>query len=398
MAENFVVGPQNFCRACSGQIEALWELGSLALTGHFPYPGETIPEAPLSVGHCLNCSLVQLLHHYSSTTFFGENYGYRSGLNNSMVKHLKDLVASVETTIDIQDGDIVVDIGGNDGTTLSSYEKKVVKILVDPTADNWRPFIPSDVTVIPEFFGGPEQLDGRQAKLITTISMLYDLPSPRDFIRSIHQSLAEDGYWLCEQSDLAMMMDVNSFDTICHEHLEYYSRPVLLALAAAEGFRMVHESTNATNGGSRRFLFQKKSEHTEYIVSDVGKVLDMQRRQFLQLSTFVDELREGVQTALLSKQHHGLGASTKGNTLLQLLGINHTLIPYVAEINPDKFGTLTPGTNIPIISEVESREKCPEGYFVLPWHFREHFVSRADLKDSFTLTFPLPSLVSIPPK
>ena len=228
--------------------------------------------------------------------------------------------------------------------------------------------------------------------------MLYDLPNPRAFIRSIHQSLAEGGYWLCEQSDLGMMMNVNSFDTICHEHLEYYSRPVLLALAAAEGFHMVHESTNAANGGSRRFLFQKKSEHAEYIVPDVSNLLDAQRRQFLQLSTFVDELREDVETVLFSKQHHGLGASTKGNTLLQLLGINHALIPYVAEINPDKLGKSTPGTNIPIISEVESKQKCPEAYLVLPWHFKEHFVSRADLKDSFTLTFPLPRLVSISPK
>lgn len=381
------------CRICEGELETLWDLGSLALTGHFPGPNEDVPSAPMEVAHCLRCSLVQLAHNYTMPTFFGTGYGYRSGLNRSMVAHLTDLAQSTESLIGLKDGDLVVDVGGNDGTTLSAYRTKIRKVIVDPTARNWVAHIPEDIHVIPDFFEGRDQLGGEKAKLITTISMLYDLPDPRGFIGNVYDSLEDDGFWLCEQSDLAMMLEANSFDTICHEHLEYYSEGLLIALAKSLGFTLVSNTENAANGGSRRLLFKKATNHDDSDFRKLATKCEEQSKAFDRLITRTKDLEERLKKMLEGTKYHGLGASTKGNTLLQVLRIEQDLLPYVAEVNPAKFGKFTPGTRIPIISEDESRDLRPEGYLVLPWHFREHFLLKKDSNSS--LLFPLPNLEKI---
>jgi hypothetical protein len=385
------------CRGCGGSLESLWDLGCHALTGHFPKPNEAVPSAPMHVTQCTSCTLVQLGHDYSLKSFFGVNYGYRSGLNPSMVSHLAGLVSEVERVTSIEDGDTVIDIGGNDGTTLSKYRSRVRKLLIDPTARNWVDYISSDIEVLDEFFGGPKQVGYGVAKVITSISMLYDLQSPLDFMRSVFDTLKPGGYWITEQSDLDEMLAKNSFDTVCHEHLEYYSREALLSLAYATGFILISDSLNVVNGGSRRFIFQKPEKPTQKIYSpyqgDVSLTLENQRAAFARLARFATELENRLKK-LFSEGRvvHGLGASTKGNTLLQVLGLSVREIPYVAEVNERKFGRETPGSRIPIISEAESISRRPDYYLVLPWHFRKTFLDDWQRYANARPVFPLPVL------
>jgi NDP-4-keto-2,6-dideoxyhexose 3-C-methyltransferase len=224
--------------------------------------------------------------------------------------------------------------------------------------------------------------------------MLYDLPDPMGFIQSIHASLQDGGYWLCEQSDLELMLEANSFDTICHEHLEYYSRDLLINLASRIGFENVYEAVNVANGGSRRIVFKKATDGNYYdqVLSCSARTILDQQERFELLMARTQKLRETLTSELESKRYHGLGASTKGNTLLQVLNISQELLPYVAEVNAAKIGRHTPGTRIPIISEEESASHAPDGWLVLPWHFREFFIERLDRGRWSRLTFPLPNL------
>lgn len=391
----FSFSERTTCRVCGCELDPLWHLGTLALTGHFPRPGENVPSAPMHVMHCTGCTLVQLGHDYNVKTFFGENYGYRSGLNASMVSHLAALAGEAELVAGLEAGDLVIDIGGNDGTTLSKFRERLRKVIVDPTASNWNDYIPSDVEVLAEFFRGPSQLGQGTAKLITSISMLYDLPAPREFMQNIFDTLRPGGYWLTEQSDLAQMLEQNSFDTVCHEHLEYYSREVLLNIALSVGFVLVSESVNEANGGSRRLYFQKPTGGTAapnvLSACNIEATIIRQREAFLNLAKVTARLGEDVRQLIGNgKVLHGLGASTKGNTLLQVLGITRREMACVAEINPRKYGCETPGTNIPIVSEPESLAMAPDHYLVLPWHFRAGLLKNWGKYGSAQAVFPLP--------
>ncbi len=396
--EGFFQKDRVTCRVCNErQLEPLWDLGNLYLTGSFPENGLDTPQAQLHVGQCLSCTTVQLMHDYSTSVFFGPEYGYRSGLNRSMVAHLTEMVAEAEKYTQLSKGDVVIDIGGNDGTALSKYSSGVKKILVDPTANNWKEYIGSDIEIVPDFFKGNSQIPGESAQLVTSASMLYDLECPVEFIQDIWSVLKPGGYWLTEQSDLQMMLEQNSFDTICHEHLEYYSRDVVVSMACRAGFQLHNESVNHANGGTRRFIFRKLETldaRSSRSSSDLTqRTLENQRRAFLKLKSFVSELKESFFSLAGRDQNviHGLGASTKGNTILQVLGVSAAQIKVIAEVNPRKFGKQTPGTCIPIVSEEESLELGPSHYFVLPWHFKSEFEKNWGNYRGCAAVYPLPS-------
>jgi len=225
------------------------------------------------------------------------------------------------------------------------------------------------------------------------------------FVRDVASVLSDDGIWVLEQSYLPAMLERRSFDTICHEHLEYYCLHQIMRLCEANGLRIVDVQFNDVNGGSFQVtvcqrngtVAERHDEAIAQILEDelrAGFLTPMPFQKFGQeivrlrartLSFLVEQKRRG-------KLVHGYGASTKGNTLLQLFGITADLLPAIADRNPDKDGSRTPGSDIPIISEVQSRQMRPDCYFVLPWHFRDSFIARERkfLEDGGTFVFPLP--------
>lgn len=381
------------CRICkSPKLDVIFDLGEQALGSVFPKEDEETPLiAPLCLVKCRNqdCGLVQLRHTVCASHLYTENYGYRSGLNNSMKQHLKDLVNDILYKVQLVPGDIVVDVGSNDATLLSYYNiSNITKVGIDPSGPQFKEYYPIDVSLIPKFFDSSvylEQYPLHRAKVLTSISMFYDLPDPTQFAKDVESILDDQGVWVMEQSYLPAMMKYNSFDTICHEHLEYYCLKQIVYICNHSGLKVFDVSFNNCNGGSFRVFICKQQNHIK-VEDSVQNVLDKENEfddiapyqefikridiQKILLSTFLEQQFKDGKTISI------YGASTKGNTLLQYYGINKDIIKNVAERNPRKFGCRTPGTSIPIVSEEQVRHENPDIMLVLPWHFRKEFISR----------------------
>lgn len=354
------------------------------------------------------CGLLQLAHSFPPEILYA-NYWYRSGTNATMRNHLAGIVESALSIVET-DAPTVLDIGCNDGTLLANYPVQAKKYGVDPS--DIASEIGSDVSVINTVFPSPQSendLPKHSFDIVTSIAMFYDLEAPTEFARSITELLKPDGLWIFEMSYLPLMLLQNSFDTICHEHLEYYSLAVLEKIVAKAGLRIFKAEINDINGGSIR-CYACPSSQTKYGNSDDRLFLNRLRiaefqmeldtdKPYLQFQSRIAKLRDEMKAFLFEarakgKRIHVYGASTKGNVLLQWYGIDRLIVECAADRNPQKVGSRTLGTNIPIISENESRALAPDYYLVLPWHFRKEFLQREKetIKAGTSMIFPLPSL------
>lgn len=400
------------CRV--GQDENLvsvLNLGHQALTGVFPRSvDEPVTVGPLELVWSPKSGLLQLAHSYEPSEMYGDNYGYRSGLNQSMVNHLTDKIAYLERLNPLSSGDVVLDIGSNDCTTLKAYKSQGIRrIGIDPTGKKFSEYYPSDVTLVPDFFSADayRSVEKKSAKIVTSIAMFYDLEAPIEFARQIESILAEDGIWHFEQSYMPSMLRLNSYDTICHEHLEYYSLQVVKTILEAAGLRLVDVVMNAVNGGSFAVTAARKANKTLRSNQPViDWLLEQEERMGLNTPRPYREFEERVfrhrddLTRLIrsltadGKKVFGYGASTKGNVVLQFCGLTASDIPYVAEINTEKFGRFTPGSHIPIISEEEARAMKPDYFLVLPWHFKDGILRREKeyLASGGRFIFPFPEI------
>lgn len=394
-------------------LVSVLSLGHQVLTGAFLTSSEqVVTRGPLELVWCPESGLLQLAHSYDATEMYGANYGYRSGLNQSMVDHLKQKMRVLERRAALKSGDVVIDIGSNDCTFLKSVTTDALKrIGVDPAGEKFRPHYPSDIALIPDFFSAHNvrKLTSARAALITSIAMFYDLEDPIDFTRQVADVLAPEGLWHFEQSYMPSMLRMCAYDTICHEHVEYYSLSTVAKILDAADLRIVDVEMNAVNGGSFAVTAtHKKSSHTSNNAL-INWLLEQEQRMGLdtprpyrQFEERVYRHREDLKRLLQAltadnKKILGYGASTKGNVLLQFCGITEREVPVIAEINPDKFGALTPGTNIPIISETEARAMKPDYFFVLPWHFKDGILRR-ELRfrqEGGKFIFPLPDIEMI---
>ncbi|MEJ7608470.1 MAG: class I SAM-dependent methyltransferase [Bryobacteraceae bacterium] len=400
------------CRLCSGAklIEVL-NLGTQSLTGLFPKTkSEDVPAGPLALMKCLDCGLVQLAHNYTLSMLYGDTYGYRSGLNLSMVRHLQAKVAAIEGMLDLRPDDLVLDIGSNDGTLLKSYNVEGLRrVGIDPSGEKFRQYYDSGTELIPDFFSSEavfRHVGQRKARVITSISMFYDLERPLEFANQIMEVLEDEGVWVFEQSYLPSMVATHSYDTVCHEHLEYYALKQIAYLTAKVGLKIVSVEMNDVNGGSFSLTVAKRQSKYPEATQMVEQILAAEKAAGYDTTAPLDDLknsmlrhrndlRELLQTlSREGKKVFGYGASTKGNVVLQYCGITPDLLPYIAEVNEDKFGSYTPGTKIPIISEAEARAMKPDYFMVLPWHFRQGIVLKEGpyLEQGGHLIFPLPVL------
>ena len=405
------------CRICGNQqLDLILDLGNLALTGIFPKTkGEDVPTGPLTLVKCRetitdtnnSCGLVQLKETYNPDLMYGQNYGYRSGLNKSMVNHLHNKVTKILDHVTLSLDDVIIDIGSNDSTLLQAYPKKQTALVgFDPTGEKFKNYYPDHITLFTEFFSSETfkiKFGNKKAKVITSIAMLYDLEDPIGFVREVYDILSEDGIWVFEQSYLPYMLAANSFDTICHEHQEYYRLKQIQWMMKKVGFKIIDMEFNQVNGGSFSVTVAKLGSLLPE-TPDVAKLLRDEESNGLSTNEPYDAFRNQVfkwkssMRQLLNKIHNenglvlGYGASTKGNVLLQFTGITPKDITYIGEVNTDKFGCYTPGTLIPIISEEEARKMDPDYFFVFPWHFKDFILQKekSNLNEKTSLLFPLP--------
>jgi hypothetical protein len=415
------VTERSTCRICgSAPLVPVIDLGDQCIAGAFRPPGATDmpePKLPLQLVRCDPvehpgaCGLVQLRHTVPGSALY-HSYWYRSGINRSMTENLHEIASQAVSAVGgLGPGDLVVDIGCNDGTLLDGYEASDVTLLgVDPS-DVTRYAIAKGYDVINDFFSAAvldRQFPGRKARVITSIAMFYDLEEPGEFVADIARSLHGDGIWVSEFSYMPTMLEKSSFDTICHEHLEYYSLAVIERLFDEHGLEVVRADLNDVNGGSIRIFAshagrrERAADHTNALEGLRTRERELQltaRGPYDEFARRAHEVRDDLKSLLERLRSEGsrihiYGASTKGNTILQFAGIDTTLVDYAADRNPDKWGSETIGTHIPIISEDESRALRPDYYLVLPWHFLDEFLDResAFLASGGRFIVPLPEV------
>jgi NDP-4-keto-2,6-dideoxyhexose 3-C-methyltransferase len=399
------------CRACGNtDVRLVLDLGEQQLTGVFPKdPATPITKGPLRLVKCTGradaCGLLQLEHSYDLAEMYGLNYGYRSGLNASMVKHLHAKVESLSKLVELRSGDLVIDIGSNDSTTLQAYPHDLTLVGIDPTGVKFHEYYPKHVQLIPDFFSSSlvkQRFPGRKAKVVTSFSMFYDLEDPMQFMREVHEILADDGIWVFEQSYMPTMLEMNSYDTACHEHVEYYALKQIKWMADRVGLVLLDVEFNDVNGGS----FSVTAGKAGTSAAPSPRIADVLRQEeadgldtlapYHAFAARVAATRGALlafvaQAASEGKTVAAIGASTKGNVLLQYCGLGKAQISAVGEVNKEKYGAYTPGTLLPIVPENELLAQSPDYLLVLPWHFRRFFLESPAFEGR-TLVFPLPTL------
>jgi len=397
----------NKCRSCkSKNLTKIYSLGKQTLTGIFPPKKKArITKGDLSMIICNHCKLLQLEHNFNANEMYGDNYGYMSSLNKSMISHLKLKALNLKNRYRLKSKNNILDIGSNDGTFLSFFNKNFNLFGCDPTIKKFSKFYRKDIKQLPFFFSS-KLFENKKFDLITSISMFYDLPDPLNFAKEICNMLNKNGIWHIELSYMPMMIKNRSYDTICHEHLEYYSLKSLKYLLDKAGLKIINLSFNQINGGSIELDITKKNskfKENKYLINwileseKLNKYNEIEKHKlfFKECQNHKILLKKLLVT--LKKQNKkiiGYGASTKGNVILQYCNINSKILNYVAEVNKFKFNKYTPGTNIKIISEKEAKQKKPDYFLVLPWHFKDHIIKREQefLKNGGKLIFPLPDI------
>jgi len=409
------------CRVCgSANLVPVIDLGRQFLQGSFVKPGVLMPptrKLPTQLVRCDvtqnedGCGLLQLAHSFPPEILYA-NYWYRSGTNATMRNHLASIAKSGLSLVDMAHP-TVLDIGCNDGTLLANYPSESKRYGVDPS-DIAREI--KDGTVVINTVFPSEQalkiLPKQGIDIVTSIAMFYDLESPVEFARTIERLLSDDGIWIFEMSYLPLMLVQNSFDTICHEHLEYYSLAALEDIAARADMRIFKVAINDINGGSIRCYACRASNSKYGTTEDRATLQALRVKEFeMELDTDapyvafqkrIDRLKNELNDLIFNirargERIHIYGASTKGNVLLQWYGINRVMVDCAADRNPEKAGSRTLGTDIPIVSEEESRAAKPDYYLVLPWHFKPEFLEREReaIFAGTKMIFPLPEIAVV---
>ena len=408
--------PRKTCRICnSDHLTQIISLGDQHIAAYTPKDSDPQPileKFPLDLVRCnkSDCGLVQLLHS-TPTDILYERYFYRSGINQTMTDNLKEIVNQATLKVNLETNDIVLDIGCNDGTLLKNYQNKNLRAIgIDPAKNMFEFSKDSGAEIIVDYFNSKlfiDKFQDEKAKIITSISMFYDLENPNEFVSDISKILHKEGVWIIELKYLPTMIFQNAFDNIVHEHIEYYHFSVIENLLKKFNLKAVDVSLNDSNGGSIRIFIkhtdQNIDDNSYQNLSELRKSeekMDLNdEKPYKEFFQRCEELKEKTISFIKKevssgKIIHAYGASTKGNTILQYYELNNNLIDAIADRNPDKWSRKTIGTNLKIISEEESRNSKPDYFFILPWHFLDEFKKREEnfLNSGGKFIVPLPDL------
>lgn len=375
------------CRICnSSDLISVVDLGTKPLTGVFIKPEEDNPlSAPLELVCCAECKFLQLKHDVDKDSMYS-SYWYRSGTNQTMRDHLGGIVNDVNSMLELSDGDMVIDTGCNDGTLLKQYSSNLHRVGVDPS-NSILDITDKSIVCINDYFTAPNvraEIPEKKAKVITSISMFYDLSDPERFVNDVKDLLTEDGIWVVEMNYTGDMIESLGYDMISHEHVAYYTLLTFEYLINRCGMYLKHVSYNDINGGSIR-IFSGKSEGESKAVTELRQDEINRGYQDFEIYKNYKESIDSHKAKLRSvieeinsegKVVMGYGAATRGNTIMQHCGFDRNDIPAVLDRNPIKFGLEMAGCRIPIISEAEGRSLKPDYLLVLPYYFIDEFIER----------------------
>jgi len=381
------------CRSCdSNKLAPILSLGNQYVT-NFIYNKEeqnSIPQVPLELILCEDCKLLQLKHNAPPESMWGDQYWYKSGISSTIRDDLEDIVNKNLKLKHVKENDLIVDIGCNDGTMLDFYNKKGISSLVgfEPSGNVAEEAKEKGHYIVNDFFNAEnfkEKFGDRKAKIITAISMFYDLENPNKFLDDIVSVLDQEGLFVIQQNYLLTMLEQNAFDNICHEHREYYSLHSLKNILEKHNLEIFDVEQNNINGGSIRTYIRFKGAGSLEGFSESGKrikeLIEKEKQEKLDTLTPYEEFalrisntKEKLLSFLKQEKEKGkkisvYGASTRGNVTLQYFGLDSNLIECAADKNPDKWGKKTVGSLIPIVSPEDMRKIKPDYLLVNTWHF-----------------------------
>lgn len=335
------------CRICNNKkLTPVGSLGSIAISNFTKVP-KAGKKYPLELVYCENCALLQLAHNTPRRLLF-KDYWYQSHINPIIAKDLKEIAKECKG--------VHIDVASNDGTLLK-HSKAKIKIAVDPS--NIKP---DGFTWIQDYW---ENVTTKAADTITAIACLYALPDPNKFMRNIRAHLKPNGVFIAQLMTLHPFIKNNDVGNMCHEHLFYFSYKSLVRLYEQNGLEIYKVERNGINGGSYRIFarhHQKGSIKFKEKEYKIRELKDFFRR--------IEKNRKDLLKFLKGKSVYGYGASTKANTILQYYHINDRLLKEIVDINPDKKGRYTIGTNIPIIDRIPNDCKY---LWVFPYGFIDYF-------------------------
>ena len=393
------------CRGCGSKIlHPVVNIGKVPIV-YFPKMNErNPPSVPLEVVRCEGfCKLVQLKHTTNPDLLWRKDYWYRSASNSRMVEVLNEVVQEVQKRVKLDDGDIVVDTGSNDSTLLKQYPTNIVRVGFEPSdiAKEVNSHLGADL-IINDFFhskaAGFKTLEGK-AKVVTSIAMFYDIHDSHTFIEDVKTILRKDGVWCIQIAYLPKLLENGAFDSVCHEHLCYYSIQTLQRILQRHELEIFDIQSVDINEGSIRVFVSRNQVRTVMPIVSVMLLQEDRCRldedwAYKAFRARMEDTRRRVKEAIdgIKGEIHAYGSSTKGITMLHYFGLTKDRIAAVWDVQPGKWGRRMPGSDIPIISEQEGRKRNPEALLILPWTFAEGFIERekAYLKGGGKIIVPLP--------
>ena len=396
-------------------LEPLFSLGDLYVSD-FLKIGEK-PKGPpceLALGFDPISKAVQLTKQPDASLMWGSMYYYRSAVNPAMREALADLAEKTCRSVPEKlKKAVYLDIASNDGYLLSTVDgDKYLRVGIDPS-DYPEANTNGDI-IIRDYFSAQAFRDAgyKKAARISCAACFYDLNEPEKILKDVYEILEDDGLFTLQLSYTPANIMQVELSVICHEHLCYYNLTSLKWLTDRAGFVIRDIELNNVNGGSIRLFLQKDTAPDNYLTPadrDICKIrvdslLEWEERHgFNSPKVYTDFYKQILklkkqtvdfiaQEKAKGKSIWGYAASTKGNTLLQMFGLDHKLIDGIAEKQEVKWGRRTIGTDIPIFPEIEMRKKNPDYLLILPWFFRQTFIEREKgyLKKGGTMIFPAP--------
>ncbi len=402
------------CRICQNPtLIPCIDLGQQYLSSVFPenltYRKST-KKYPLDLVLCKKkkdtCGTLQLAHAINLESMY-ELYPFSSSTNSSMPKILQDVVNSALPLVTIKPDDVILDIGGNDGTLLSFFKNKKVDLLnIDPAKNISSVFSSPRYRYLMSFFNKKvyEKATKKKAKLIFSIAMFYHLSDPIGFSKEVEACMDDDGVWVIQMAYLPLMLKTNMYDNIVHEHVGYYTAHNMEWIMQRAGLEVFDVMLNDVYGGSFRVFVKKKENKKIKKTARLRKILrDETTIGVEKIQTYHNFMKriEKTKKELLAliqeinaknKTIWIYGASTKGNTILQYCGLSHKEIVAAADANPFKFGKYIIGGDILIKDEAAMREAKPDYLLALPYSFVTNFMKREKnlIKSGTKFIVPLP--------
>jgi len=410
------------CRVCgSTELIPCIDIGEQYLSSVFPENldyRENAVRYPLDLVMCkkkedgATCGLVQLGHRLDLTAMY-DAYPYTSSTNSSMSRILEDVAESGRALKHLEAGDVILDIGGNDGTLLSFFQNDPYTLInIDPAQNVASLLNSTNYISVRDFFNAEafQKASKKKAKLIFSIAMFYHLDDPLKLARDAAACLDDDGVWIIQMAYLPAMIRTNMYDNIVHEHAGYYATNHMVWLMEQIGLEVFDVLENDVYGGSFRVFVKKKGcakfPQTDRLRANLRKEVEDGVYELATYRKFMERIqktRTDLQALCKKIKAEGktiwvYGASTKGNTILQYCGIGKNEIVAAADSNPFKHGKYIIGSDIPIKDEAEMRAAKPDYLLSLPYSFTDAFVKReAELVANGTkFIVPLPEVKVIP--